>query len=62
MKCVVFKKALEVVIEDRPVPTIRDPTDLIVKVRYSALCGRSVLHSPMRLSGSLQLVITTLTL
>lgn len=43
MKAVVFKGTLKVVIEDRPVPKIIDPTDIIIKVRYSALCG-SELH------------------
>lgn len=42
MKAVVFKGKLKVVLEDRPIPTIVDPTDIIVKVKYSALCGRSV--------------------
>ena len=45
MKAVVFKGTLKVVIEDRPVPKIIDPTDIIIKVRYSALCGRYV-HRP----------------
>jgi threonine dehydrogenase-like Zn-dependent dehydrogenase len=27
-------------VEDRPIPTIQDPRDVIVKVRYTALCGR----------------------
>jgi hypothetical protein len=42
MKAVVFKGKLDVRIEDRPIPKIIDPTDIIVKVRYSALCGRYV--------------------
>ena len=40
MKAVVFKGTLKVVLEDRPIPQIIDPTDMIIKVRYSALCGR----------------------
>jgi hypothetical protein len=40
MKAVVFKGKLDVKIEDRPIPKIIDPTDIIVKVKYSALCGR----------------------
>lgn len=40
MKAVVFKGALKVVIEDRPIPKIVDPTDILIKVKYSALCGR----------------------
>jgi threonine dehydrogenase-like Zn-dependent dehydrogenase len=40
MKAVVFKGKLEVKLEDRPIPKIVDPTDIIIKVKYSALCGR----------------------
>jgi hypothetical protein len=40
MKAVVFHGKLDVRLEDRPLPKIIDPTDVIVKVRYSALCGR----------------------
>lgn len=40
MKAVVFKGTLKVEIEDRPIPKIIDPTDVIIKVKYSALCGR----------------------
>ena len=40
MKAVVFKGKLDVRIEDRPIPKIVDQTDVIIKVRYSALCGR----------------------
>lgn len=40
MKAVIFKGPLEVVIEDRPIPKIKEPEDMIVKVRYTALCGR----------------------
>jgi threonine dehydrogenase-like Zn-dependent dehydrogenase len=43
MKAVVFHGKLDVRLEDRPIPQIVDPTDIIVKVRYSALCG-SELH------------------
>ncbi|RDL32652.1 GroES-like protein [Venustampulla echinocandica] len=43
MKAVVFHGTLDVRIEDRPIPKIVDPTDVIVKVKYSALCG-SELH------------------
>lgn len=39
MKAVVFKGPGKVAIEDRPVPTIQDDTDVIIKVRYTALCG-----------------------
>ncbi|TVY90889.1 putative zinc-binding alcohol dehydrogenase, partial [Lachnellula willkommii] len=40
MKAVVFKGTLDVQIEDRPIPKIIHPTDIIIKVNYSALCGR----------------------
>ena len=40
MKAVVFKEPHVVAIEDRPIPKIREPTDVIVKVIYTALCGR----------------------
>lgn len=42
MQAVVFKGPLKVALEQRPIPTIQDPTDVIVKVRYTALCGRYV--------------------
>lgn len=40
MQSVVFKGPLEVAVEQRPIPQIEDPTDVILKVRYTALCGR----------------------
>lgn len=40
MRAVVFKGVREVAVEDRPVPAIQDGRDIIVKVRYTALCGR----------------------
>ncbi|KAI1611265.1 S-glutathione dehydrogenase [Exophiala viscosa] len=43
MQAVVFKGKLQVAVEQRPVPKIQDPQDIIVKVRYTALCG-SELH------------------
>ncbi|KAL9638162.1 MAG: hypothetical protein Q9164_001724 [Protoblastenia rupestris] len=43
MKAVIFKEPHRVAIEDRPIPKIKEPTDIIVKVIYSALCG-SELH------------------
>lgn len=42
MNAVVFKGPRQIVIEKRPVPKIRDPQDIIVKVTYTALCGRCV--------------------
>ncbi|KAJ5160951.1 uncharacterized protein N7482_007955 [Penicillium canariense] len=43
MQAVVFKGPLQVALERRPRPQVRDPTDAILKVRYTALCG-SELH------------------
>ncbi|CAG8899831.1 unnamed protein product [Penicillium egyptiacum] len=43
MQAVVFKGPLQVGLEQRPVPEIINPTDAIVKIRYTALCG-SELH------------------
>ncbi|QGI87014.1 hypothetical protein CEK25_001970 [Fusarium fujikuroi] len=43
MRSVVFKGVKQVALEDRPKPTIQDPTDIIAKVKYTALCG-SELH------------------
>jgi threonine dehydrogenase-like Zn-dependent dehydrogenase len=40
MKAVVFKDVRKVALEDRPMPVIQDPKDIIVKVQYTALCGR----------------------
>ena len=43
MRAVVFKEPHVVAVEDRPIPQIEEPTDVIVKVIYTALCG-SELH------------------
>ena len=43
MRAVVFKEPHVVAVEDRPIPQIEEPTDVIVKVMYTALCG-SELH------------------
>ncbi|EKD15800.1 uncharacterized protein L3040_003589 [Drepanopeziza brunnea f. sp. 'multigermtubi'] len=43
MKAVVFDGPLKISVQDRPVPKIQDPTDVIIKVKYTALCG-SELH------------------
>ena len=40
MRAVVFKGPYKVELEDRPIPKIQDQTDIIVKVIYTALCGR----------------------
>lgn len=43
MKAVIFDGPHKVSIQDRPVPKIKDDTDIIVAVTYTALCG-SELH------------------
>ncbi|KAI9877735.1 MAG: hypothetical protein M1830_002979 [Pleopsidium flavum] len=43
MRAVIFKGPHKIALEDRPIPKIKDQTDIIVKVIYSALCG-SELH------------------
>lgn len=40
MQAVTFKGKLQVSVEQRPRPSIQDPTDVILKVHYTALCGR----------------------
>lgn len=40
MQAVVFKEPFKVAVEQRPIPTVQDPEDIVVKVRYTALCGR----------------------
>lgn len=40
MRAVVFKGPYKVELEERPIPQIQEPTDIIVKVKYTALCGR----------------------
>ena len=40
MRAVVFKGPFKVALEERPVPKIQDPRDVIVKVKNTALCGR----------------------
>ena len=40
MKAVVFNGVKHVSIEERPVPQLEQPGDIIVKVQYTALCGR----------------------
>jgi threonine dehydrogenase-like Zn-dependent dehydrogenase len=40
MRAVVFKGPFKVEVEDRPIPQIMEPSDIIVKVKYTALCGR----------------------
>lgn len=40
MRAVVFKGPHKVKVEERPIPQIKEPTDIVVKVKYTALCGR----------------------
>lgn len=40
MKAVIYKGPYQVAVEDRPVPMIQEETDIILKVDYTALCGR----------------------
>lgn len=43
MQAVVFKGVRQIAVERRPIPICRNPTDVIVKVHVTALCG-SELH------------------
>ncbi|KAJ5102487.1 hypothetical protein N7532_003016 [Penicillium argentinense] len=45
MQAVIFKGPLQVALEERPRPQLQEPTDVILKVRYTALCGRQ--HSEL---------------
>lgn len=45
MKAVVFKGPHKIAVEDRPIPEILEPTDVVIKVSYTALCGRLVILS-----------------
>lgn len=40
MRSVVFHGPYKVAVEERPIPKIVDPGDVILKVSYTALCGR----------------------
>ena len=42
MKAVVLKGKLQVKTEEVPVPTIQEPTDVIIKVSQAGLCGQLV--------------------
>lgn len=39
MKAVVFDGPHKVSLQDRPVPEVKAPTDIVVAVSYTALCG-----------------------
>ncbi|KAL4808904.1 alcohol dehydrogenase [Aspergillus unguis] len=43
MRAVVFKEPYKVAVEDRPIPQIQHPEDIIIRAKYTALCG-SDLH------------------
>lgn len=43
MKALVIKGPYKVALEQRPIPTCKEPTDVVVKVRTAGLCG-SDLH------------------
>lgn len=43
MKAVVFKDVRSIVVEDRPIPACENPTDIVIKIFVTALCG-SELH------------------
>jgi threonine dehydrogenase-like Zn-dependent dehydrogenase len=40
MRAVVFKGPYKVAVEERPIPKIQNPEDIIIKATYTALCGR----------------------
>lgn len=40
MRAVVFHSPYKVAVEERPIPKIQDSGDIVVKVTYTALCGR----------------------
>ncbi|CCE80516.1 Piso0_003633 [Millerozyma farinosa CBS 7064] len=39
MKAVVFNGPYDITTEDRPTPRVKEPTDVLLKVKYSGLCG-----------------------
>lgn len=39
MKALVYKGNGQIALEDKPIPEIQDPTDAIVKVVYTTICG-----------------------
>lgn len=40
MQAVVFHGPYKVAVEQRPIPKVQNPEDIVVKVGYTALCGR----------------------
>jgi threonine dehydrogenase-like Zn-dependent dehydrogenase len=49
MRAVIFKGPYKIAVEERPVPKIQDPQDIIAKVGYTALCGRYVGYPNIKL-------------
>ena len=39
MKAVIIKGLKDVAVEDRPIPSVQSPTDIVVKTHVSGLCG-----------------------
>lgn len=44
MRAVIFKGPFEVAVEDRPVPKIQNPTDVVLRVTRTALCGSDLVR------------------
>lgn len=42
MKAIVINAAHDVSLQERPIPTCQDPTDVVIKVELAALCGSDV--------------------
>jgi threonine dehydrogenase-like Zn-dependent dehydrogenase len=40
MRAVVFNGLHKVAVEDRPIPQVQHPEDIVIKATYTALCGR----------------------
>jgi threonine dehydrogenase-like Zn-dependent dehydrogenase len=40
MQAVVFQEPYKIAVEQRPIPKVQNPEDVVVKVGYTALCGR----------------------
>lgn len=40
MQAVVFHEPYKVTVEQCPIPQVQDPEDVVIKVAYTALCGR----------------------
>ena len=39
MKALVYERLNSVVLEERPLPSVQKPTDAIVKLTYTTICG-----------------------